>query len=262
MKNIFNSIFILAAFVAVVLFVSCNAKPETKLTEADADVMDSDLIAVETEHILVNSVLTKEEQSVLTPQKVLEILKEGNEEFINDQLTIRNNSQRIRHAALGQYPKAVVLSCLDSRVPVEDVFHRGIGDIFVARVAGNIVNDDILASLEYACKVSGSKLVLVLGHEYCGAIKSAIDDVKLGNITTLLAKIHPAVEKTKENFEGDHTSKNAEFVEAVCNNNVHLAIGEIREKSPILKDMEEKGEIIIIGGVYDMETGKVSFFNE
>ena len=246
----------------VFFFVACNTKPDTKFTENDADVMDSDVIKIETEHILINSVLTQEEQAELTPQKVLDILKEGNEEFVNDQLTIRNNSQRVRHAALGQYPKAVVLSCLDSRVPVEDVFHRGIGDIFVARVAGNIVNDDILASLEYACKVSGSKLIVVLGHEYCGAIKSAIDDVKLGNITTLLAKIHPAVEKVKTTFEGDHTSKNPAFVEAVCENNVHIAIDEIREKSPILKEMENNGEIIIIGGVYDMETGKVSFLNE
>jgi len=214
------------------------------------------------DHILTNTVLTKEEQSRLTPQKVLEILKEGNEEFINDNLTIRNNSQRVRNAAMGQYPKAVVLSCLDSRVPVEDVFHRGIGDIFVARVAGNVVNDDILASLEYACKVSGSKLVVVLGHEYCGAIKSTIDDVKIGNITTLLSKVKPAITKAKENFNGEQTSKNPRFVEAVCDHNVHLAINEIREKSPILKEMEKKGEIMIIGGVYDMETGKVSFFNE
>lgn len=210
-------------------------------------------------HILTNKVLTKEEQDKLTPDKVLEILKTGNQEFANDDLTVRNNTERVRDAAAGQYPKAVVLSCLDSRVPVEDVFHRGLGDIFVARVAGNIVNEDILGSLEYACKVSGSKLIVVLGHEYCGAVKSAIDDVKLGNITPLLSKIRPAVENAKGHFEGDHSSKNPAFVEAVCHDNVELTVKEIRAKSPILKEMEDKGEIKIVGGIYDMETGVVTF---
>jgi len=211
------------------------------------------------EHVLTNRVLTAEEQAKLTPEDVLEILKKGNNEFVEDNLTIRNNSQRVRDAALGQFPKAVILSCLDSRVPVEDVFHRGIGDIFVARVAGNIVNEDILGSLEYACKVSGSKLVLVLGHEYCGAITSAIKDVKLGNITPLLTKIQPAVIAAQRNFEGEKSANNPEFVEAVCNHNINLTIGEIRERSPILKEMESKGEIMIVGGVYDMETGIVTF---
>jgi len=212
-----------------------------------------------TEHILTSTVLTAEQQAKLTPADVLDILKEGNKEFVEDNLTIRNNSQRVRDAALGQFPKAVVLSCLDSRVPVEDVFHRGIGDIFVARVAGNIVNEDILGSLEYACKVSGSKLVVVLGHEYCGAITSAIKDVKLGNITPLLTKIQLAVIAAQRSFEGEQTASNPEFVEAVCNHNVNLTIGEIRERSPILKEMEVKGEIKIVGAVYDMETGVVSF---
>jgi len=239
------------------IFSSCTTKART-----EANVEETGVTEVDTSDILVNQVLTQEEQEKLTPQQVLDILKTGNEEFVDDNLTIRNNSQRVRTAALGQYPKAVVLSCLDSRVPVEDVFHRGIGDIFVARVAGNVVNDDILASLEYACKVSGSKLVVVLGHEYCGAVKSAIDDVKLGNITTLLAKVKPAIAKAKEGFEGETTSKNPAFVEAVCDHNVHHAIDEIRDKSPILKEMEAKGEIMIIGGVYDMESGKVGFFNE
>ena len=241
----------------VMLFTSCNEK-----AGSNTKIAETDLTEAQTEHVLNNTVLTKEEQNRLTPDQVLNMLKQGNEEFVNDNLTVRNNTERVRDAALGQYPKAVVLSCLDSRVPVEDIFHRGIGDIFVARVAGNIVNDDILASLEYACKVSGSKLVVVLGHEYCGAIKSAIDDVQLGNITTLLNKIKPAVDKTKASFEGEKSSKNPEFVEAVCDHNIHLAIDEIRAKSPILKEMENNGEIKIIGGVYDMKTGKVNFFNE
>ena len=210
-------------------------------------------------HILSNNILTKEEQAKLTPDKVIQILKDGNLEFTQDQLTIRNNSERIREAALGQYPKAAIVSCLDSRVPVEDVFHRGIGDIFVARVAGNIINEDILGSLEYACKVSGSKLIVVLGHEHCGAIKSAIQDVKLGNITTLLNKIQPAVASAKKGFEGETTYTNKQFVDEVCEHNVHLAIDEIRAKSPILKEMEDNNEIKIVGAVYHMETGKVDF---
>jgi len=213
------------------------------------------------EHILDNKVLSKEEQQNLTPDSVIEILKDGNKEFIEDNLTVRNNTERVRNASLSQYPKAVILSCLDSRVPVEDVFHRGIGDIFVARVAGNITNEDILGSLEYACKVSGSKLIVVMGHEYCGAIKSAIDDVKLGNITPLLSKIKPAVKKAGENFEGEKNSKNPKFVEEVCHHNIELTVQEIRDKSPILKEMEENGDIKIIGAVYDMETGKVDFMN-
>lgn len=150
--------------------LSCHEQPSS----------GRDMEEIPTEEILVNRVLTAEEQAALTPADVIDILKKGNQEFMNDELTVRNNTERVRDAALGQYPKAVILSCLDSRVPVEDVFHRGIGDIFVARVAGNIVNPDMLGSMEYACKVSGAKAVVILGHEYCGAIKSAIDDVELG----------------------------------------------------------------------------------
>jgi len=256
-RNVIYLVGVISVLSLSLLINSCNHKTDSV---AKTDIVDS--IEVPKDHILANTVLTKEEQDKLTPDQVLTILKEGNEEFINDNLTVRNNSERVRDAALGQYPKAVILSCLDSRVPVEDDFHRGIGDIFVARVAGNIVNADILASMEYACKVSGSKLVVVLGHEYCGAVKSAIDDVKLGNIITLLAKIQPAVKKAKQDFKGDASSKNPEFVEAVCDHNVHLTIDEIRAKSPIIKEMEQKGEIKIVGGVYDMKTGKVNFFNE
>lgn len=237
-------------FLIFTFLTSCNRKSTVTI----AEIASSDSF-----HILNNSILTAEEQMQLTPDSVLRILKQGNKDFIDDKLTIRNNTQRVREASLGQYPKAVVVSCLDSRVPVEDVFHRGIGDIFVARVAGNIINEDILGSLEYACKVSGSKLILVLGHEYCGAIKSAIDNVELGNITTLLEKIHPAIETAQKSFTGEISSKNPLFVESVCEHNVLHAIHEIREKSPILKEMEENHEIKIVGGVYDMETGYVEF---
>ncbi len=211
------------------------------------------------EHILTGSIRSKEEQQKLTPSEVLVILKKGNQEFVEDNLTVRNNSDRIRTAVLGQYPLAVVLSCLDSRVPVEDIFHRGIGDMFVSRVAGNIVNEDILGSLEYACKVSGSKLIVVLGHTHCGAIQSAIDDVKMGNITSLLSKIKPAVEKANSFYKGDKSSKNDEFMDAVCHLNVQRSIDEIISKSPILKEMEDLNEIMIVGAIYDMKTGKVDF---
>ena len=206
-----------------------------------------------------SSFLTAEEQAKLNSDAVLNMLKAGNEDFVNNNLTVINNPERIKAAVSGQYPKAAIVSCLDSRVPVEDIFHQGIGDLFVARVAGNFVNNDILGSLEYACKVSGSKLIVVLGHDYCGAIKSAIDDVKLGNITAMLENIKPAVANASTNFEGEKTSKNYEFVERVCTHNVAYAVEEIRAKSPILKEMEDNGEIKIIGGIYDMETGKVDF---
>ena len=218
------------------------------------------MVEIPKEDILSNKALTAQEQQALTPDDVLEILKKGNDEFATDNLTVRNNSERVRDAAIGQYPKAVVLSCLDSRVPVEDVFHRGIGDIFVARVAGNISNPDILGSLEFACRVSGSKLVVVMGHEYCGAVKSAIDDVELGNITGLLAKIKPAVKLAETRYRGEHTSKDAGFVEHVCDANVELTVMDIRENSPILAEMERTGEIKIVGAVYHMHTGKVRFF--
>lgn len=244
-KRMFLGLF---SFVILLFLVSCKGNVKEATTVLD----------LSKEHVLSSEILTADEQAKLTPQAVLDTLKKGNTEFINDNLTIRNNTQRVRDAAIGQYPMAVILSCLDSRVPVEDIFHRGIGDLFVARVAGNVVDTDILGSLEYACKVSGSKLIVVLGHEHCGAIKSAIDDVKLGSITSILEKISPAVETAKKRFDGDKTSKNPKFIEAVCEDNVYLGIEKVR-KSPILKEMEDNGEIMIVGGVYDMKTGQVHF---
>ena len=158
--------------------------------------------------------------------------------------------------AAGQFPKAVVLSCLDSRVPVEDVFDLGLGDIFVGRVAGNFVNVDLLGSMEFACKVAGAKLVLVMGHQHCGAVKGAIDNVQLGNITAMLEKIKPAVTMSQD-FVGEKTSKNDDFVKYVSENNVKYAIQLIREKSPILKEMENKGEIKIVGAFYSLTDGSL-----
>ena len=207
-----------------------------------------------------NKVLTAEEQSKLTPAEVIEILKQGNQEFTGNRLTVKSNIERVRDATGGQYPIAVTLSCMDSRVPVIDIFACGIGDIFVTRIAGNIVNSDILGSMEFACKVSGAKLVVVMGHGKCSAIQSAIDEIELGNITGLLNKIKPAVNQSKANFKGEATSSNEAFVETVCYANVELMVNDVRRNSPILKEMEDMGEIRIIGAMYDMECGKVEFF--
>lgn len=209
---------------------------------------------------LAEKVLTQEEQDRLTPAHVLELLKEGNERFASGELTLRNHKEQVRRAAIGQFPKAIVLSCVDSRVPVEDVFDRGIGDMFVARVAGNFVNTDILGSMEFACKVSGAKLILVLGHEHCGAVKGAIDAVELGNITAMLEKIRPAVESLGD-YEQDKTSANAEFVHMVAEENVRLNIARIKDESAVLREMEASGDIRIVGAMYDMGSGRVSFMD-
>ena len=208
---------------------------------------------------LVERVLSAEEQKKLTPSDVLNSLKEGNKRFVSGTLTLRDHSKQIRDAVNGQFPKAIILSCIDSRVPVEDVFDKGIGDLFVARVAGNIVNEDILGSMEFSCKVSGAKLVLVIGHEYCGAIKGAIDKVELGNLTGLLQKISPAVNACSH-YSGTQSSKNPEFVDLVIKENVKLTVANIRNRSAILRDMEASGEIKIVGAYYDMDNGSVEFF--
>lgn len=236
--------------VTMLSLTACNQ--EKKTNEESESIKVDDPISAPS-----GNVLTQEEQEALTPDEVIELLKEGNIRFINDDLTVRNHTEQIRKSATAQFPKAIVLSCVDSRVPVEDVFDLGIGDLFVARVAGNFVNEDILGSMEFACKVSGSKLVLIMGHEHCGAIKAAVDDVKLGNITPMLQNIRPAVEGVE--YEGERNSKNQEFVHMVAERNVLDNIDEIRDNSPILKEMEDNGEIKIVGAVYDMDNGKVDW---
>ena len=206
---------------------------------------------------LREDVLTEEEQAALTPDEVIGLLQEGNERFTSNDLTARDHSAMVRKTTTEQFPKAIVLSCVDSRVPVEDVFDRGIGDIFVARVAGNFANVDILGSMEYACKVAGSKLVLVMGHENCGAVQSAIAEVELGNITPMLANIQPAVAAVE--YTGERTKENAEYVHLVCESNVRRTLDQIREGSPILRQMEADGEIKIVGSIYDMDAGEVTF---
>ena len=204
-----------------------------------------------------NIAITKDVQSALSPSLVLQDLLEGNNRFVDGNSQAIDNSALVNQTTGGQFPKAVVLSCIDSRVPVETVLDQAIGDVFVARVAGNFENVDILGSLEYSCKVAGSKLVLVLGHESCGAVKAACDGVELGNITAMLDNIVPAVRKATEEEDGLTTSENSTFVARTVKYNVILTMDRIREKSPILAEMEDKGEIQIVGAVYSLHSGKV-----
>jgi carbonic anhydrase len=201
--------------------------------------------------------LSKEQRDSMTPAQVIDELKKGNERFRTGKMAARNYLAEKRSSAAGQYPAAVVLGCVDSRVPAEIVFDTGIGDTFNGRVAGNIVNDDMLGSIEFACAAAGAKAILVLGHTACGAVKGAIDDVVLGNLTGLLARIKPAIPATK--FDGEKSSKNASYVDAVARTNVTLGLAEIRRRSPILADLEKKGNIKITGAMYDLATGVVEF---
>ena len=240
----------------VSLAVSISAAGAVAISVADEPKPDAATLQA-TEKEALRGVLTREQQAAYTPQKVLDKLLAGNRRFLADDLTQRNHSQRIREAYEGQFPKAVILSCLDSRIPVEDVFDLGIGDIFVARVAGNFVNEDILGSMEFGCRVAGAKLIMVIGHTSCGAVKAAIDDVKLGNITPMLAKIRPAIEKGRP-FDGKKGSDNAAYVAHVCRENVRLAVETIRERSEILRTMEAEGSITIVGAYYDLRSGQVT----
>ena len=204
---------------------------------------------------------TKASQAALTPEKALAELKAGNARFVAGHPLHRDLKAEVKATASGQYPSAVVLSCLDSRQPIEIVLDQGIGDIFSARVAGNVLNDDILGSMEFACKAMGSKLIAVIGHSNCGAIKGSVDDVKLGKLTDVLAKIKPAAEGTKAE-SGERTGKNLKFVDAVAVANVHGVMEEIRAKSPILKEMLDAKQIGMVGGMYDLGTGRVEWFEK
>lgn len=202
---------------------------------------------------------TKETQEHLSPQRALDILLEGNKRFVNNLKANRDLLKQVNETSTGQFPFAAVLSCIDSRTSAELVFDQGLGDIFSIRIAGNCVNEDILGSMEFACKVAGSKLILVLGHSKCGAIKGACDDVRMGNLTALLTKLRPAVDDTRTS--GERNSSNAPFVEDVALRNVQLAMEQIPQRSPILKEMIEKNEIMIVGAMYDVETGVVELVN-
>lgn len=204
---------------------------------------------------------TKETQSKMTPELALQALKEGNQRFINQNKVDRNLLEQVNDTSTGQYPFATILSCIDSRVSSELIFDQGIGDIFSVRIAGNFVNEDILGSMEFACKLAGTKLVLVLGHTACGAVKGACDHARLGNLTALINKIEPAVEAVTEPKDTTlRNSSNATFVDAVAKKNVEMTIDAIRNSSSILAEMEREGSIKIVGGMYDIKTGKVHFY--
>lgn len=245
----------LVAISAALLLMSCQ---ETEKSESVIVETQGELV----EERVVGSILTAEDQAGMTPGEIIGKLKKGNENFMNNNLTQRDHSEQRRKAMIGQYPKAIVLSCVDSRVPVEDVFDLGIGDIFVARVAGNIENADIVGSMEFATAVAGSKVVIVMGHTACGAVKSTIDEVDakalgMNALADLIDEIEPAVKETE--FEGDRTTENVEFTDLVINNNAMRTVQNIRQQSPTMAKMEDEGEIMIVSALYNMETGEVTF---
>ncbi len=210
--------------------------------------------------VAVSHTIDKAEQSTITPDAALARLEEGNRRFVSGESLRRDYPAQVKATASGQYPMAVVLSCIDSRSPPEIVFDQGIGDLFVARVAGNYATADILGSMEFATKVAGAKLIVVMGHSDCGAIKGACDNVEMGNLTTVIEALRPAVDDVKE-VEGDRTSKNKKFVQLVAQANVRRTVAKIRSDSPILRDLEQSGQIKIVGAMKDISTGLVTFYD-
>lgn len=204
--------------------------------------------------------LTKEMQQSITPEKALELLKEGNKRFINNLKANRNLLQQANETSEGQHPFAVILSCIDSRTSAEIIFDQGLGDIFSVRIAGNIINEDILGSMEFACKIAGSKIITVLGHTNCGAIKGACDHVEMGNLTSLLAKIRPAIDDETSIIE-NRNSNNDAFIDKVTLINVQRTMTSIMQRSPILKDMIENNEIKLVGGIHNISSGEVTFYS-
>jgi carbonic anhydrase len=202
--------------------------------------------------------LTQESQAAITPAKALEMLKQGNERFVSGKLKKRDLLAQVKQTSKGQFPFAAIVSCLDSRIPPALVFDQGLGDIFVARVAGNFVNDDILGSLEFATKLAGAKLIVILGHTGCGAVEGACDKAQLGLLTATLANINPAVNAVQGDYT-DRTSKNAKFVQAVTEMNVKLTMQKLRDRSVVLQGMIDRGEIGLVGAMYDVSTGIVTF---
>jgi len=208
--------------------------------------------------VLAHADLTKEQRDKMTPDEIIQQMKAGNERFRSGKPQHRDLMREVKATTKAQYPAAVVFSCIDSRAPTELILDFGIGDIFSGRVAGNVADEDVLGSMEFACKVAGSKVVLVMGHTGCGAIKGVIDGVELGNLTALLSKIRPAVEATR--YTGERSAKNYAFVDAVARENVVMTIANVRQRSPVLRDLESAGSIKIAGAMYNLETGAVEFF--
>jgi len=205
--------------------------------------------------------LTEETQASLTPTNVIQLLKDGNERFLNGEALERNFMEQVANTAGGQYPMAAVLGCIDSRVPHEIVFDKGVGDIFSARVAGNFINTDILGSLEFAAAVAGSRVIVVLGHTECGAVKGACDQVELGNLTSTLANIAPAIYAV-DDVEGERNSSNTDYVNKVAHTNVDLTVQNIVNRSPVIRGLVEEGDLIVIGAMHDVASGKVTFDEE
>ncbi|WP_288879274.1 carbonic anhydrase family protein [Pedobacter panaciterrae] len=203
--------------------------------------------------------LTKEDQEAITPIMALNLLEEGNKRFVNNLKINRNLLQQANETSDGQHPFAIILSCIDSRTSAELIFDQGLGDIFSIRIAGNIINEDVLGSMEFGCRLAGAKIIVVLGHTRCGAIKGACDHVEMGNLTSLLSKIRPAVDD-ELTIKENRNSNNSEFVEKVAAINVNRSVKSILERSPILKEMVEGGQIGIIGGLHDITTGVVTFY--
>jgi|TARA_B110000971_G_C19848219_1_gene425823 carbonic anhydrase len=204
---------------------------------------------------------TKETQAAMTPESSLQALKDGNQRFINASQLVRDLNAQVDATSMGQYPFATVLHCIDSRVSAEHVFDQGIGDLFSIRIAGNFVNEDILGSMEFACKLAGTKVLVVLGHTACGAVKGACDHARMGNLTALVNKIEPAVDAVEHPVdESMRNSSNIGFVNSVASKNVEMTLSNIRNKSEILNQMESSGDLIIIGGMYDIADGKVTFY--
>lgn len=204
---------------------------------------------------------TKETQAAMTPASALQALKDGNARFVNNQVIERDLLSQVADTSSGQYPFATVLHCIDSRVSAELIFDQGIGDVFSIRIAGNFVNEDILGSMEFACKLAGTKVLVVLGHTSCGAVKGACDHARMGNLTMLINKLEPAVLAVSEPSDASlRNSGNIDFVNAVAKKNVELTMDNIRTRSSVLKEMEDSGDIQIVGGMYHIESGAVTFY--
>ncbi len=256
MRKLFNISLILSL---PLLMASCGEGEERNET---ADMTDETVMADQTTEMNADITLTQAERDALMPADVVAEFQEGNIRYIQDSLTPRNRQARREATGAAQYPTGMVLSCIDSRVPVEEIFDQGLGDIFVGRIAGNFADVEMLGSIEFATKVAGSKVLVVLGHESCGAVKSAIAGVELGNITAMLEHIKPAIAMTDNFPEDQRTIENKEYVMEVIKNNVLHTINEIKEDSPIIAEMAEKGEIKIVGAYYDVDTGAVEFLEE
>jgi carbonic anhydrase len=268
MKNSSNRLLLLLA-TAIAISLGCQSpKPAPKACCATSAPscgaqmpMTCPFMASNCPAMTVATSPTEESQAAMTPASALAELKAGNARFVAGQPQKRNPQADIKATAPHQYPKAVVLSCMDSRQPIEIVLDQGIGDIFSARVAGNVVNDDVLGSMEYGCKVAGAKLIAVIGHSSCGAVKGAVDGVELGNLTGLLGKIQPALNQVPADVQ-PRTSKNHEFVDKVSEANVRLVMQQIRDRSPVLREMIDQGQVGLVGGMYDLTTGEVHFYDK